>query len=129
MVDTATSELADSLISFLPPAVVVLASGLPDFDGQFEPSTEAVEAARASLTLDDKKALLKKVLRSPQFHQALGSLTMALRDGGLPGVADALGVRVENGGYLKDSGMPMGGGNAVKAFVDGVQRTVKEQSP
>lgn len=108
---------------------MVLASGSPDFDGKFEPSTEAVEAAKASLSLDDKRTLLKKVLRSPQFHQALGSLTMALRDGGLPGVADALGVGVENGGYLQDSGMPMGGGNAVKAFVEGVKKTVQEQNP
>ncbi|PNY21038.1 Proteasomal ubiquitin receptor ADRM1-B [Tolypocladium capitatum] len=129
MVDAATSEFADSLISFLPPAVVMLASGSPDFDGNFEPSAEDVEAAKASLSLDDKRTLLKKVLRSPQFHQALGSLTMALRDGGLPGVADALGVKVENGGYLQDSGMPMGGGNAVKAFVEGVKKTVQEQNP
>jgi hypothetical protein len=52
---------------------------------------------------------------------------MALRDGGLPGVADALGIRVENGGYMQGGGMPLGGGQAVKAFVDGVKRTVQER--
>lgn len=86
-----------------------------------------MEAARCSLSLDDKRSLLNKVLRSPQFHQALASLTMALRDGGLPGVADALGVKVENGGYLGNGGMPMGGGQAVKAFVEGVKKTVQEK--
>lgn len=52
---------------------------------------------------------------------------MALRDGGLPGVADALGIRVENGGYMQGSGMPLGGGQAVKVFVDGVRKTVQER--
>lgn len=129
LADAATSEVADTLLGFLPPAVIVLASGSPGFDGTQEPTAEAVEAAKASLSLDDKRALLKKVMRSPQFHQALGSLTMALRDGGLPGVADALGVQVENGGYIPDSGVPLGGGYAVKAFVEGVKKTVREQNP
>lgn len=79
------------------------------------------------MSLEDKKILLKKVLRSPQFHQALGSLTMALRDGGLPGIADALGVKVDNGGYIASTGMPLGGGHAVKAFVEGVKKTVKDE--
>lgn len=129
MVETASSEFVDSLLGFLPPAVIVLASGSSGFDGTQEPTAEAVQAAKASLSPDDKRSLLKKVLRSPQFHQALGSLTMALREGGLPGVAEALGVKLENGGYIKDGGMPMGGGHAVKAFVEGVKKTVREESP
>lgn len=127
MVDTASSEFVDVLLGFLPPAVIVLASGSSGFDGRQEPTTEAVEAAKASLSPDDKRSLLKKVLRSPQFYQALGSLTIALRDGGLPGVADALGVKPENGGYIRDGGMPMGGGHAVRAFVEGVRKTVREE--
>ncbi|KJZ73549.1 hypothetical protein HIM_07105 [Hirsutella minnesotensis 3608] len=127
MIDAAPVELIDSLLSFLPLAVLVLASGSTSFDGTREPTAAEAEAAKASLSIVDKRSLLKKVLRSPQFHQALGSLTMALRDGGLPGVAEALGVRVEDGGYLKDGGMPMGGGQAVKAFVEGVKKTVQDQ--
>ncbi|KAI9171544.1 Proteasomal ubiquitin receptor ADRM1 [Paramyrothecium foliicola] len=124
MVDAASSEYLDTLLSFLPPAVLVLATGATDVG---EPTADAVEAAKASLSLDDKRSLLKKVMRSPQFHQALGSLTMALRDGGLPSIADALGIRVENGGYIPGGGMPLGGGQAVQAFVDGVQKTVQDE--
>ncbi|KAI8684169.1 Pru domain-containing protein [Fusarium keratoplasticum] len=127
MIDSATEEFADTLISFLPPTVVVLASGSSDVDGKSDPSAAAVEAAKASLSLDDKRSLLKKVLRSPQFNQALASLTMAIRDGGLPSIADALGVKVQDGGYLRGSGMPMGGGQAVEAFVEGVKKTVEEE--
>ncbi|KAJ4272022.1 hypothetical protein NW762_000732 [Fusarium torreyae] len=128
MIDSASEEFADSLISYLPPAVVVLASGSADtVDGKSDPPASAVEAAKASLSLGDKRTLLKKVLRSPQFNQALASLTMAIRDGGLPSIADALGVKVQDGGYLRGSGMPMGGGQAVEAFVDGVKKTVEEE--
>jgi 26S proteasome regulatory subunit N13 len=128
MVDSAPEEFTDTLISFLPPTVVVLASGSTDsVDGKLEPSASAVEAAKASLSLDDKRTLLKKVLRSPQFNQALASLTMAIRDGGLPSIADALGVKVQDGGYLRGSGMPLGGGQAVEAFVNGVKKTVEDE--
>lgn len=128
MIDAASPEYLDALLSYLPPSVIVLATGsVAAEESQKEPSSDAIEAAKASLSPEDKRSLLKKVLRSPQFNQALGTLTMALRDGGLPGVADALGVRVENGGYMQGGGMPLGGGQAVKAFVDGVKKTVKEQ--
>ncbi|KAF4995104.1 hypothetical protein FDECE_12902 [Fusarium decemcellulare] len=128
MIDSAPEEFTDALISYLPPAVVVLASGSSDsVDGKSDPSAAAVEAAKASLSLGDKRALLKKVVRSPQFNQALASLTMAIRDGGLPSIADALGVKVQDGGYLRGSGMPLGGGQAVEAFVEGVKKTVEEE--
>ncbi|KAM0296334.1 hypothetical protein HYE67_008981 [Fusarium culmorum] len=128
MIDSAPEEFADTLISFLPPAVIVLASGSASaVDGKSDPPAATVEAAKASLSLDDKRTLLKKVLRSPQFNQALASLTMAIRDGGLPSIADALGVKVQDGGYLRGSGMPLGGGQAVEAFVNGVKKTVEEE--
>lgn len=117
----------NSLLSYLPQSVIVLATGSSDYDGTSEPSAAAVEAAKASLSVNDKRSLLKKVMRSPQFNQALASLTGALRDGGLPSIADALGVQVANGGYFQGSGMPMGGGQAVEAFVDGVKKTVQEK--
>ncbi|KAL7789403.1 proteasome complex subunit Rpn13 ubiquitin receptor domain-containing protein [Trichoderma ceciliae] len=123
--DALSAEQVDSLLSFLPPAVIVLASDTVDLDGRTDPTADQIQAANDSLSLEKKKALLKKVLRSPQFHQALGTLTMALRDGGLPSIADALNVKVENEGYLQP-GIPMGGGYAVKAFIDGVKRTVQD---
>ncbi|KAG6014792.1 hypothetical protein E4U43_006119 [Claviceps pusilla] len=127
LIDEASPEYIDSLLGFLPPGVIVLATTSTAADeSQKEPSAAVLDAAKASLSADAKRSLLKKVLRSPQFHQALGTLTMALRDGGLPGVADALGVRVENGGYMVGSQMPLGGGQAVKAFIDGVKQTAKE---
>jgi hypothetical protein len=51
---------------------------------------------------------------------------VALRDGGLPSIADALAIRVENGGYMRGGSMPLGGGEAVEAFVEGVRKTVEE---
>jgi 26S proteasome regulatory subunit N13 len=80
-----------------------------------------------SLSLDQKRELLSKVLRSPQLHQSLGSLTVALRDGGLPTVSSALGVEVANEGFVRGSAMPLGGGEAVKAFLEGVRQSVKKE--
>lgn len=51
---------------------------------------------------------------------------MALRDGGLPSVSDALGIKVENGGFMRRGGMPLGGGEAVDAFLNGIKKTVEE---
>jgi hypothetical protein len=117
----------DTFLSFLPSSVLVLSGPNPEaFNGKDEPPAAEVEKAKAALSLEDKKVLLKKVLRSPQFYQALGVLTQALRDGGLPGVADALGIKVENGGYLPNGAMPLGGDQAIEAFVEGVKRTVTD---
>ncbi|GAP86198.1 putative oocyte membrane protein [Rosellinia necatrix] len=127
MARTATEERVNHLLGFLPPAVVVLSQQSDHGNHLAEPSADAVEAAKAAMSLGQKKALIEKVLRSPQFHQSLTSLTMALRDGGLPTVADALSIKVENGGYMRGSQMPLGGGDAVEAFVEGVKRTVQEK--
>ena len=85
----------------------------------------ARRAAAQQPHLNQKKAILKRVLRSPQFHQSLGSLTMAIRDGGLPSIADALRVQVQNGGLVRGSNVPLGGGDAVEAFIEGVKKTVE----
>ncbi|KAI1176734.1 proteasome complex subunit Rpn13 ubiquitin receptor-domain-containing protein [Nemania sp. FL0916] len=130
---TATEEQINHLLDFLPPAVVVLSqqqqqqSGGDHADTTGEPTPAAVEAAKAAMSLGQKKALIEKVLRSPQFHQSLTSLSMALRDGGLPTVADALSIRVENGGYVRGGRVPLGGGDAVEAFVEGVKKGVQEK--
>ncbi|XXG94652.1 60S ribosomal protein L6 [Hypoxylon texense] len=122
----ATEEQVDNLLSFLPPAVLVLSQQADERDTTAEPTAAAIQAAKEAMSLGQKKALLEKVLRSPQFHQSLTSLTMAIRDGGLPSIADALSIRVENGGYLRGSQMPLGGGDAVEAFVEGVKKTVQQ---
>ncbi|KAI1345139.1 proteasome complex subunit Rpn13 ubiquitin receptor-domain-containing protein [Xylariaceae sp. FL0016] len=125
VVRTATETEIDELLNFLPPAVIVLSQQADSGDSTAEPTADAIEAAKAAMSLGQKKALIEKVLRSPQFHQSLASLTMALRDGGLPTVAEALSIKVENGGYMRGSQMPLGGGDAVEAFVEGVKQTVR----
>lgn len=134
MVRSAEESYVDSLLYFLPPSVLVLAqqgegpaSGDDDSSSGAEPGADSAAAAIAAMSLGQKKALLEKVLRSPQFHQSLTSLTMALRDGGLPSIAEALGVKVENGGYMRGGSMPLGGGDAVEAFVEGVKKSVQEK--
>ncbi|KAI1661416.1 hypothetical protein F4813DRAFT_347469 [Daldinia decipiens] len=127
MARQATEEQVDNLLSFLPPSVLVLSQQADEGDTTAEPTAAAIEAAKEAMSLGQKKALLEKVLRSPQFHQSLASLTMAIRDGGLPSIADALSVPVEHGGYLKGSQMPLGGGDAVEAFVEGVKKSVQKK--
>ena len=92
-----------------------------------EPNSETTQAALQALSLDQKKSILQKVMRSPQFSQSLSSLTVALRDGGLPSISDALKIPVRNGGYMRHGGVPLGGGDAVEAFLDGVKSHVEEE--
>jgi 26S proteasome regulatory subunit N13 len=129
MIENASEEYINNLLSFLPPTILLLAKNsgsISSSDGESTSEADAA-AARAALSLEEKRSLLRKVLRSPQFHQALGSLTMALRDGGLPSVSEALGIKVENGGLLRGGAMPLGGGEAVEAFVNGVKKTVQDR--
>lgn len=128
MLDAATDEYVDNLLSYLPPTVLVLSQQGSNADAiSSEPGAESVEAAKQAMSSEQKRALLKKVLRSPQFHQSLSSLTIALRDGGLPSIAEALGVTVENGGLVSGGRVPLGGGDAVEAFVEGVKKTVQKK--
>lgn len=127
-IDSATPAQLDNLLSYLPPTVLLLAQeSAAAIDGMVEPNSETAGAALKALSLDQKKALLKRVLRSPQFHQSLGSLTMAIRDGGLPSIADALGVRLQHGGLVRGGSVPLGGGDAVEAFIEGMKKTVEEK--
>ncbi|KAI9814413.1 MAG: hypothetical protein M1827_003269 [Pycnora praestabilis] len=116
----------DNLLSYLPPTLLLLAQENSD-NSSVDPNTETAQAALHALSLDQKKDILRKVLRSPQFSQSLGSLTVALRDGGLPSVSEALGIKVERGGFVGRGGVPLGGGEAVEAFLEGVKRTVEEE--
>ncbi|CZT48185.1 related to oocyte membrane protein [Rhynchosporium secalis] len=127
-IDSATPTQIDNLLSYLPPTILLIAQeSAASIDGMVEPSAESASAAMEALSIDQKKSILKKVLRSPQFNQSLGSLTMAIRDGGLPSIADALGVKLEHGGLVRGGSVPLGGGDAVEAFIEGVKKTVEKQ--
>ena len=69
--------------------------------------------------MEQKREILTRVLRSPQLAQSLGSLTVALRDGGLSMIGEALGLRVES--------RNVGGGEAVETFVEGYRRLAEEE--
>ncbi|RMZ83881.1 hypothetical protein DV737_g1423, partial [Chaetothyriales sp. CBS 132003] len=128
-VDSASvgDEEVDSLLQFLPPQLAGLTARAanPDMEDEIDQETEA--ALVSTLSLDQKKDILRRVLRSPQFIQSLASLTIALRDGGLPTVSGALDIPVKNNGYMRRGGVPLGGGEAVEAFVDGVKEAMDTQ--
>lgn len=128
IIDTSSPEQIDNLLSYLPPTILLIAQeGATSIDGMVESNDASATAALEALSIGQKKAILKRVLRSPQFHQSLGSLTMAIRDGGLPSIAEALRVKVQNGGLVRGGSMPLGGGDAVEAFIDGVKKTVEKK--
>ncbi|KAF2796711.1 hypothetical protein K505DRAFT_323095 [Melanomma pulvis-pyrius CBS 109.77] len=124
VIDKAPESLIDALCANLPPTILLLAQEIEDV-ADIDPNSETAQMAILALDQDQKKDVLKRVLRSPQMRQSLGSLTVALRDGGLPSVSEALGIDVANGGYIRGGGMPLGGGDAVKAFLEGVKKTVE----
>lgn len=127
VIDKAPPILVDALCANLPPVILLLAQEIDDI-AEVDPTSDTAQAAIEALDQDGKKDILKRVLRSPQMRQSLGSLTVALRDGGLPNVSQALKIDVENGGYMRGGAMPLGGGDAVKAFVEGVKKTVEKES-
>lgn len=126
VIDAANETFVDNLLSHLPPQLLLLSQEVDDLSS-VDPNSETAKAAMEALSMGQKREILRKVLRSPQFTQSLGSLTHAIRDGGLPSISEALGVPVENGGFLKRGGMPVGGGEAVEAFVRGVKTAVEEK--
>lgn len=126
VIDSAESTLIDNLLSHLPPVLLLLSQEADDISS-VDPTSETAKAAIEALSLDQKREILKKVLRSPQFSQSLGSLTTALRDGGVPSISEALTIPVENGGFIRRSGIPLGGGEAVEAFLKGVKASVQKK--
>lgn len=127
-IDLASAAQIDHLLAYLPPTLLLLAQeGSTSIDGLVEPSAAKTQTALEALSLEDKKSIVKRVLHSPQFQQSLASLTVALRDGGLPSIGDALGIKLENGGLVKGGSMPLGGGEAVEAFVEGVKKCVDDE--
>ena len=124
---TALDTYLATLLSHLPPTLILLATGSFPSPESNPPDPEEIEAIALSLSTEQKIEILSKVLRSPQFSQSLASLTMALRDGGLPTLAEAMGVRLEGGGTVRGGTVPLGGGEAVDAFVAGVKKGVEEE--
>ncbi|KAF2154792.1 hypothetical protein K461DRAFT_311190 [Myriangium duriaei CBS 260.36] len=120
---TASPADIDNLCSLLPASIFLLSQESSDSLSATEPTPEAGKAAIEALSVEQKRELLERVLRSPQLHQSLGSLTVALRDGGLPQIGEALQLDVENGGIIRGGSMPVGGGEAVEKFLEGVKRT------
>lgn len=129
MIETADiSVIEDLLVHHLPASLVLLEHQLdeiPDVD----PDPELIRASVQALDIEQQRDIVKRVLRSPQLSQGLMSLTSALRDGGLPSVAEALRVEVANGGYTgPDRRTPLTGGDAVEAFLAGIRKTVEKDS-
>ena len=117
----------DNLLGHLPPQLLLLSQEVDNMSS-VDPNSETIKAAMEALSMGQKREILRKVLRSPQFTQSLGSLTHAIRDGGLPSISEALCIPVENGGFLKRGGVPVGGGEAVESFVNGVREVVEKKS-
>ena len=125
VIDSADSSFIDNLLSHIPPVLLLLSQEADDISS-VDPNSETAKAAIEALSLDQKRRILETVLRSPQFSQSLGSLTAALRDGGVPSISEALKIPVENGGFIRQGGVPLGGGEAVEAFLRGIKAFVEK---
>lgn len=125
-VDQGSEELINALVAQLPTTPFLLEAEVDDVD-QIDPNSDTAQMVVQSLDLDQKKDVLKRILRAPQLRGALSSLTEALKTGALPTVSQALKLDVENGGYMRGGAMPLGGHDAVKAFMDGVKKTVENE--
>lgn len=126
VIDSADSVFVNNLLGHIPPVLLLLSQEADDISSA-DPNSETANAAIEALSLDQKKQILRKVLRSPQFSQSLASLTTALRDGGVPSISEALKIPVENGGFIRRGGVPLGGGEAVEAFLKGVKALVEKK--
>jgi 26S proteasome regulatory subunit N13 len=96
LVENMSEKTIDILISNLPPAIV--------------PKNPA---------LSEKKQVITRVLRSPQFTQGAVSLTVALREGALRGVTESLKVPILFG--EEGSGV-----DQVEIFLKGVRKEANE---
>lgn len=116
LLDTADDELVDRLFEYLPEQLVKMV----------QPSVDTMTGEQRAAP-HAKKDILRRVLHSPQFSQSLSSLTIALREGGLPIISETFKIPVRNGGYLRHGGVPMGGGEAVEAFMEGIKKDVQDK--
>ncbi|KAI1008001.1 hypothetical protein K3495_g221 [Podosphaera aphanis] len=133
IIESATPAQIDTLLSNLPPNILItpqdsVEESNPLNDPISDPSTSAATVAMRCLTVDQKKSILKRVLRSPQLHQSLGGLSTAIKGGGLPSISTALGVKVPNGGLIRGGNVPLGGDEAIEAFIVGIKENVEESN-
>lgn len=126
-IKSASPAVVDNLCTLLPPEILLLEQVPDSTIAGTTPTQAAHQAAIEALSQEQKKDIIERVLRSPQLNQSLGSLTVALRDGGLPMIGEALKLKVPNGGLVKGGVMPLGGGAAIEGFVEGVKATVNEE--
>ncbi|KAJ4379783.1 hypothetical protein N0V86_004966 [Didymella sp. IMI 355093] len=126
IIEEASDELIDALCAQLPTTPFLLQAEVEDVD-QIDPNGEEAQMVVQTMGQDEKREVIQAIVRAPQLRAALGSLTEALRSGALPTVAQALKINVEHGGYMRGGAMPLGGGDAVKAFLEGVKRTVQDE--
>ncbi|KIY02175.1 uncharacterized protein Z520_02313 [Fonsecaea multimorphosa CBS 102226] len=128
ILESADDKLLDRLFERLPPQLADMVQASVDTSALQNPNStpEEQDAAKQALT-KAKKTMLRKVLHSPQFAQSLASLTIALREGGLPIVSETFKIPVRNGGYLRHGGVPMGGGEAMEAFLAGIKKDVEDK--
>lgn len=124
VIDAADESLVHNLLSQLPPDLLIF-SQENDSSHLLDTSPERIKVLLEAWSLEQKKDILKRVVRSPHFSQSLLGLTSAIRDGGLPAISDALAIPVENGGYMRNSQLAMGGGLAMEAFLAGVKNASK----
>jgi 26S proteasome regulatory subunit N13 len=125
-IESADMATVSRLLEYLPPSLISLAQEADEVVSTTTQDSTPIEASLQATTLEQKKDILRRVLRSPQFTQSLSSLTIALRDGGLPSLSEALSIPVRNGGFMRRGGVPLGGGDAVEAFLDGVKEHVEK---
>jgi 26S proteasome regulatory subunit N13 len=125
-VTNGSEDLIDTLCAQLPTTPFLLEAEVEDVD-QIDPNSETAQMAMQTLTKEEKIEVLKRILTAPQLRAALGSLTEALKTGALPTVSQALKIDVENGGFMRGGGMPLGGGDAIKAFLEGVKKSAEKE--
>ena len=126
-IDSANATLVDKLLANVPAVLLSLGQEVAQDAATADSNSGSTKAILEAMSLEQKKEILRKVFRSPQFTQSLGSLTNALRDGGLPTISDALRIPVQNGGLIPGGSMPLGGGDAVEAFLKGVRTIVDKE--
>lgn len=73
----------------------------------------------ANASLGQKKAIISRVLQSPQLTQGCASLTVALREGALKGVADSLRIPLAPGEENSAA-------DPVETLINGIKRQVEE---
>jgi 26S proteasome regulatory subunit N13 len=127
VIDSLPDPLINELCGLLPPTILLLAQETDADPSDSTATPAAAQAAIEALTTGQKKDILRRVLRSPQLTQSMASLTVALRDGGLPTVSEALELHVDNRGYIRGGSMPLGGAQAVEAFLEGLKRAAEEE--